>query len=218
MLCNPGLALVTTTDYPADMAKIDLDALFGARKERPLMIDLFAGIGGASEAFVDAGWEVVRVELDPNLLAKAKRGRFVIDEPADLTTWSWRGRRPTLIWASPPCTEFSRESMPWCRTGKEPSMELTRAARRIIEEANPKYWVIENVRGAIKWFERDGMGKRVQSHGPVFLWGKFPEFEAKVEPWKEKLPSTAKALRSKIPFAISDGLRRAIEAELELEG
>jgi site-specific DNA-cytosine methylase len=199
------------------MARIDLEKLFEEApkaSKRPLMIDLFAGIGGASESFVNAGWEVVRVELDPVLLARAKPGPSVTDIAADLTQWSWEGRRPNLIWASPPCTEFSRESMPWCRTGREPSMELVRAARRIVREANPDFWVIENVRGAIKWFRRDGMGDWQQSHGPVFLWGEFPSFSAKVKPWKEKLPSTAKALRSKIPFEVSEGLRLAVEHEL----
>lgn len=35
----------------------------------PLMLDLFAGTGGASAAFVDAGWRVVRVDLEERPLA-----------------------------------------------------------------------------------------------------------------------------------------------------
>lgn len=54
-----------------------------------LMLDLCCGLKGASAAMRDRGWEVVR------------------------------GRRPDLVWASPPCTEFSRESMPWTKTGND---------------------------------------------------------------------------------------------------
>jgi site-specific DNA-cytosine methylase len=31
------------------------------------MLDLFSGLGGASEAFVRAGWEVMRIENNPLL-------------------------------------------------------------------------------------------------------------------------------------------------------
>src|SRR4051812_340560 len=105
---------------------------------RPLMLDLFAGLGGASAPFRAAGWEVVRVEMDE---------RFDAEVHADVRAWSWQGRRPALVWASPPCTEFSREAMPWCRTGKVPGMGLVDAADRIVRECNPSAWVIENVKG-----------------------------------------------------------------------
>jgi hypothetical protein len=52
---------------------------------RKLMLDLFAGTGGASRAFMEAGWEVVTVDNDP------RHGPAVV---ADLRTWSWGGRPP----------------------------------------------------------------------------------------------------------------------------
>jgi site-specific DNA-cytosine methylase len=167
-----------------------------------LMIDLFAGTGGASCAFRSAGWDVVRVELDPTHPAEVH---------ADVSAWSWSGRRPTLIWASPPCTEFSRESMPWCRTGAVPSLALVEAAERIIRECQPDYWVIENVRGATRFLTpRYGTPLVL---GPVFLWGRFPRFRATVRPWKERLSSDQKAARAAIPLAVSAGLLRQIEAD-----
>lgn len=196
---------------------LDLDLLLGTKRptqEPPLMLDLFGGLGGASEAFVKAGWEVVRVDNEPTLLARALKAKNVTDVVADLRTWSWTGRKPMLVWASPPCTEFSREMMPWCRTGNDPCMDLALAARRIIDETQPSYWVIENVKGAVKWFVRCGLGRHRKSYGPVFLWGNFPIFEAKVEPWKERLSSSRKAERAKIPAAISDGLLKAIEQDV----
>jgi hypothetical protein len=192
----------------------------------PIFVDLFAGLCGASEPFVEAGWEVVRVELDPSLLARAAcpAGPHVHHVVADARTWSWsrwsgtiphlRGRRPTLIWGSPPCTEFSREDMPWCRTGVTPSLELVLAADRIIREAKPRYWVIENVKGATKHL--DPLFGRWRAHlGPVFLWGEFPTLpKLVIPPWKEHLSSTRKAERAKIPRAISDALLAVVTEAL----
>src|SRR5687767_3380289 len=101
----------------------------------PLMLDPFSGTGGASSAFKAAGWRVVTVDNDP------QHNPSVV---ADLNTWSWwdsfSDEIPTFVWASPPCTEFSRESMPWCRTGKTPDLGLVFSAMRIIAECQPKFW------------------------------------------------------------------------------
>jgi site-specific DNA-cytosine methylase len=166
------------------------------------MLDLFSGTGNASQAFLAAGWRVVRVERDP---------RHAADVYADLTDWSWDGPRPTLVWASPPCTEFSRESMPWTRTGAVPSLALVDAAERIIQATQPPYWVIENVRGATRYLTpRYGTPLVL---GPVYLWGHFPRFRATVRPWKERLSSTQRVRRAAIPPIISQRLLTWIEAD-----
>ena len=171
-----------------------------------LMLDLFAGLGGASAAMRGRPdrWDVVTVDSDP---------RFDCTRTADLSAWSWGGPRPTLVWASPPCTEFSRESMPWCRTGKEPSLALVEAAIRVIGECRPDWWVIENVRGAIRWL-RPLLGEPKQSHGPFFLWGSFPPFRCRVRPFKERLSSSRRAERSHVPAALSAALADAVESNL----
>lgn len=167
------------------------------------MLDLFAGLGGASAAMRDRGWEVLTVDSDP---------RFVCTWTADLSAWSYPGPRPVdLVWASPPCTEFSREAMPWCRTGKEPSLELVRSAVRVVREVSPRWWVVENVRGAIRYF-RPLLGPPRQSVGPMFLWGDFPVIRCRARWWKERLSSTQKAERAKVPYALSLALARSCES------
>lgn len=168
------------------------------------MLDLFAGLGGASAAMKARGWDVVTVNNDP---------RFGCTHTADLTTWVYDGPRPDLVWASPPCTEFSRESMPWCRTGAPPSTALVRSALRIISECDPVWWVLENVKGSVKWLA-PFMGGPRQSHGPFFLWGQFPEFRAAVKPFKEKLSSARRAERACVPVALSSALAAACEGSL----
>lgn len=167
-----------------------------------LMLDLFSGMGGASAAFIEAGWEVVRVDIDTAHPA---------DIYADLSTWSWHGRRPTLVWASPPCTEFTHHGMPWIHKQHAPSMALVEAADRIIRECQPDYWVIENVRGAVPYID-PLYGKSLRL-GPVFLWGEFPRFYARVAGYKGKTPGHNPKLRARIPMAVSRGLLQAIMAD-----
>lgn len=170
---------------------------------KPLMLDLFAGTGGASQVMRMRGWDVIRVEND---------GRFPAHH-RDIKTFSHRGQRPVLVWASPPCTEFSRESMPWCRTGKTPSMDLVFEALRVILETTPQFWVIENVRGAQPWFRRYPMlGAASARCGPVYLWGKLPPADwPQVAGWKERLSSKQKVARAAIPHSISEALANGVE-------
>lgn len=168
-----------------------------------LMLDLFAGLGGASAAMKGRGWDVVTVDADP---------AFGCTHTADLTSWHYRGPTPHLVWASPPCTEFSRSFLPWLR-GKypPPSLDLVKAAIRIIDEIDPTWWVIENVRGAIKWL-KPLLGPPIQV-GQAMLWGRFPPLgKVTVKPHKERLSSKRRAERSAIPYPISEA--KACEANL----
>ena len=52
-------------------------------------------------------------------------------------------------------------------------MDLVREALRVIREARPEYWVVENVRGAIRFF-RPVLGEPAYRDGTWYLWGRFP--------------------------------------------
>lgn len=170
------------------------------------MLDLCSGLGGASAAMKDRGWEVITLDVNPD---------FNPDIIADLNTWSYNGPTPDLVWISIPCTEFSRESMPWCRTGEKPDLALYHSAMRIVREIPDTIWVLENVRGAIRYF-----GKPKQIIGPFCLWGNFPPIISKCK-MKRKIDakgSGAKraAERAKIPYPISESLAIIIESQLKL--
>lgn len=165
-----------------------------------LMLDICAGLGGASKAMKERGWQVITVDINPD---------FHPDIIADITTWSWHGQRPDLIWCSPPCDEFSRESMPWCKTGATPSMALVNACKRIIAECQPRYWVIENVRGAVPY-----IGKWREHHGAFYLWGSFPPIGKPTLNHRKKESIRGKnqaAERAVIPYNLSLSLAQAIE-------
>jgi len=118
-----------------------------------------------------------------------------------------------FIWASPPCTEFAREFMPWCRTGVAPDMAIVKACARIIEIAKPKYWVIENVKGAVKYFQEIGLGYPRAIVGPFYLWGNFPPLaEINRRNWrkKENRSSSADAARGAIPIELAEAVYQAV--------
>jgi hypothetical protein len=165
------------------------------------MLDLCSGLGGASQAMRERGWTVITLDNDP---------RFGCGITADLLTWQWHGPAPDLVWASPPCTEFSRESMPWCRTGNVPDMRLVEAARRLVEAIRPRYWVLENVRGAMPY-----LGPPREIHGPFYLWGYFPALGQPrlcMRP-KESYSSKQAAERAMIPRALSEAVAVAVESQ-----
>lgn len=170
-----------------------------------LMLDLCCGLKGASEAFRACGWDVVTLDIDP---------RFEPTIVADLCTWSYDGPQPDLIWLSDPCTEFSRESMPWCRTGNAPDLSIVAAGLRIIRSVRPRYWVRENVRGSVPWV-RDILGRPRSIHGPFFLWGNFPPIGRPRlgKRNKESMSSTWQAERAKVPYALAEALARVIEGQ-----
>lgn len=151
----------------------------------------------------DRNWAVITVDIDPC---------FEPDIVADIRSWSWRGRRPDLLWASPPCDEFSRELMPWSRTGKTPDLSIVKGCRRIVKECNPRYWIIENTRGALPYLV-PYLGKPAAVSYPYYLWGFFPQLPDGKREYrhKELLSSTAKAERARIPYELSALIAEVVE-------
>lgn len=173
-----------------------------------LMLDLFSGLGGASKAMKERGWEVITVDNNP---------KFNPDICIDIREYHYSGPTPDLIWASPPCTEYSKMSLPksWACNGgthKEPDHSLALATLRIITEVRPKWWIVENVRGAIPYFSTI-FGPVQKRCGSRILWGKFPICDPAPGYGKWRLPPSPdrEALRSIIPEQISRAVCIACE-------
>lgn len=168
-----------------------------------LMIDLSCGLKGASKAMTERGWTVITLDISPD---------FEPDIVADVREWSYQGEKPDLVWASPPCNEFSREFFPWSKTGKTPDMSIYLACRSIIAQVNPRFWIIENTRGAVPYF-----GRPTQVLYPFYLWGFFPRLvnvQLAARQHKDRLPSKAKAERALIPFELSLAVALSIERQV----
>lgn len=192
-----------------------------------VMLDLFSGLGGASEAFFRTGhWDVMRIENNP--LLKDIPATYIEDVmhfPPD----DWLDRMDVdIVWASPPCREFSdaygapgpssrRDGLDF-----EPDMTLLLRTMEIIRYLKPEYWIIENVRGAQPYF-LPFLGKVRQIIGPFYLWGNFPYLQMpkafkhlKSENDVHSANPFRSNIKAKIPIEISEACRQAVESHIPL--
>lgn len=123
------------------------------------VLELFCGTKSISRAFEERGHETFTVDweksFEPTLCADV--GLLTVDQIKELC-----GGIPDVIWASPDCTSYSVAAISRHRK-REPNGNLkavTPYAEKcdkinahlveLIKELNPKYWFIENPRGAMR--------------------------------------------------------------------
>jgi hypothetical protein len=171
-------------------------------------LDLCSGLGGASQPALDRGWRVIRVDIDR---------RFKPDIVADVRNLPLKPFHVDVLWASPPCTEFTKSVLPktWASTWKnppKPDPELTAACLAAIHAIKPRWWVIENVMGARRYLSPILGPVRAMVTGHVF-WGVLPCLLPQTKSHKWRLPPTPDrtALRAKIPTEIGEAICRAVE-------
>jgi hypothetical protein len=121
-----------------------------------IVFDFFSGTGSATKAFEDKGHKVIKVELDEHFEANE---RDILKLTADELISKYG--RPDFIWASPPCQKFSVASL-WKYWAKSPNgpvpkhpsvyeaIELIKHTLKLIEDLQPKGWVLENPRGMLR--------------------------------------------------------------------
>ena len=140
------------------------------------MIDLVSGLGGASEAFINNGWHVTRIDNNPIF---GKGGKYEVEQTIIkdvMTLDKWKPGPIDFLWSSPPCTEFSMAfSAPRAKAIREgvdyePNMRPLQATIDFIERNEIRYWAIENVVGASKYFA-EKLGPHRIKLGSALLWG-----------------------------------------------
>ena len=127
----------------------------------------------------------------------------------------------TLLWASPPCRDFSRgfnaPGQVAARAGIEfyPDMSILEAVIDLKQKWKPKFWCIENVIGAIPHFE-PYLGPPTQIIGPFVLWHNLPtiavdysftHFKADSDVWSTN--PLRSNLKAKLPIEISTAVMKA---------
>lgn len=174
-------------------------------QNKPLAIDLYAGLGGWTSGLLAEGWQVVGIDIEEHVYGEHRYPAGLIIQ--DVLTVDGRAfSGADLIVASPPCQEFSWLAMPWSRAkqvgralrgadcfpagyrGSRTIEDMTRlfdACFRIQREACEAAGrhiplIVENVRGAQPW-----VGQSRWSFGSFHLWGDVPAL----------MPATTKATK-----------------------
>jgi hypothetical protein len=165
-----------------------------ANSDKPLMIELYAGLHGWGEGALPEGYRVIGFDIaDMGALLGRPRPDEISLVLQDVTTLhGCQFKDATVIVASPPCIEYSYMAMPWKRskqiaralrgkgefpegyTGSRTIAELNRlfdACFRIQREASEAAghhipMIVENVRGAQPW-----VGKARAWFGSYYLFG-----------------------------------------------
>jgi hypothetical protein len=196
-----------------------------------LCIDLCSGLGGFSQAFVDAGWDVVRVDNNPTFK----------DVPhtiiGNILTMDWTElarRKPFVVVASPPCERFSIANSSWPQRGIRKGLDIVGACLEAVIDLKPQYWCLENPKGRLRWFlgapphsvklsdyghnRTIQGGKSRRPFKPTDLWGNIPfallEASKEVKPLKEPISGWSKeerARRAEMPYGLSKAILSAVE-------
>lgn len=163
---------------------------------RPLTIlDLFAGAGGISEGFRQAGYRIIGAsEVDPDAAAtfglnfpEARvicgdiRAAEKIEQIDDLAT------RADILVGGPPCQAFSQVRN-HARMIDDPRNSLYREFIGVVRRATPRAFVMENVTGL------DQMGVREQIRTDLSLEGEYRVSAQVVDAADFGIPQTRKRL------------------------
>ena len=133
---RPFLAKRADAKFCSGACRVGWHRSPGRTTRVPVALDLFCGAGGAGKGLQDAGFDVVGVDIEeqPDYPGLFIQGDALACRALD---------EYDLIWASPPCQEFSIARTPRAVTDTVDLIADTRA----LLEGHP-LTVIENVRGA----------------------------------------------------------------------
>jgi hypothetical protein len=142
---------------------------------RPIVADLFCGLGGWAEGFIAEGYDAIGYDIEAHDYGTGGYpGTLHIRDVRSI-----RGaelKYVAVIVASPPCQAYSYRAMPWKKAKALPPPDNTlfnecfRIQREACEAAGHYIpMVVENVCGAQKW-----VGRAQWHYGSYFLWGDVP--------------------------------------------
>jgi len=127
----------------------------------PVAISLFSGAGGLDLGVEAAGFRVTAaVEHDTDAALTMEKNFYHLASPVirrDILQVPTReilqraglsqGQRSDLLVGGPPCTPFSKSGfwLEWKRAGLDPGASLLQAYTRVLTEAKPRAFLLENV-------------------------------------------------------------------------
>lgn len=176
-------------------------------QEKPTVLDLFCGEGGAAWGYAQAGFRVIGVDKNHPTNPHATENfvkKLRPEEGHEVHEGDWldelkkHWQEASLIHASPPCQHYST-----ARGGRgEDNAEHPDLIYDVLKEleATGKPFIIENVKGA-----REHLGK-----DPVLLCGCMPEFDLQVKHKTPRDPSVPLGKHERPAFGLGRGVGKPI--------
>lgn len=146
------------------------------KKEKPKIISLFSGVGGLDYGFEAAGFDTsVAIELDHDCCETLRASRrwpvierSIFDVPTAemLEVAGARAGDIDVVIGGPPCQPFSKSGY-WTRGDSlrlnDPRANTLTAFLRVVDEARPRAFLLENVEGLV--YDRKDEGMRLLLDG-----------------------------------------------------
>ena len=106
------------------------------------LLELFSGTGSVGKPWIEAGHEVISVDVD---------GRFGATIAGDILELNYKDLPiPDVIWASPPCDQYAR-----CRTRAKTPRNF-KLADSLVAKAIEIIKYFEKLNPALIWFIENG--------------------------------------------------------------
>jgi len=133
------------------------------------ILELFCGRGGWSKPFINAGHDCTGIDIKDY----GYPGKFIKADLHDYKPWGYWD----IILASPPCSEFSELKRNCAHPYDERrGLDLVYRAFYLIDELNPKWYIIENVKGLAEFIDEPNQKIRYgRSRKWAYLWTNIPK-------------------------------------------
>jgi hypothetical protein len=184
------------------------------QKDEKLCVDLCSGKGGFSQAFLDAGWDVIRIDYDSKF--KDVPNTVIADVcDIEVVLKIIGNRKVNTLLISPPCERYSFMGNPWPKKGIGKALAVAGACLELVVALKPEHWALENPKARLRWF----LGKpkitiRQIDYGckypkPTDLWGNIslPMLQKTVPPMKGHGPTARR--KAGVPVLGSDSAENA---------
>lgn len=181
-------------------------------------LDCFCGLGGWSDGLYQAGFEVQGIDV----INVGYQYSLTISDIRMLNGKNYEGF--DIIVGSPPCRDFTKLArgigkFSWKeKPDVEGSLDLVKHYLKFVEDANPRFWLMENNPFLAKYVGEPVTVARLAPTMVRAFWGNYPDFLIPMQHRRLKTEKVTGELRSwkraKIPVAVGKALGETVKFSL----